>query len=508
MLRRVAFTELPRDPQLLRVLHHTNGGVLIAAVAFKAVPFSTSPETSPPHRAPLFYTIVEMSTPNERMLPLRVIHVRVPRPSTVVNSITLLRSADGEDVYVVVQAAEVLGHQQQLEGAPKSVTTHVYRRLVVKAEDEDAGSDADGDLPRSEKDGLEEGDLISSPVAAPAVGERRNDAMQEAGVRVRYQRLPRAVAGADSSLWTAATAFSAAEIPIFGVSAHTAATSAAAESIALVTASGVAAAGSDDALSENQLQLWSLNKTRLTLMATCRVPALCGFPVSHIVTIPGTQDVAVLRCHNSLLEVDLAALRKACAHDPHTVTTNAFVTRAWRLSPHVRLTSCAVKDTLLYAGTEAGNVVVWDLRRPTSSAARGSECGAATSAQPQTSMSIKAPITGLYAPYATGFVTCDASGGVRDWRERSEMAEEDNNESSGAGAAAACVRSSNMSDKGCEYGVLHDAAGLPASPQFPYCSRVPVEAPNGGEGCVAMDGHGNLVAVVSECGRLCLYFCS
>ncbi|KPA78171.1 hypothetical protein ABB37_06343 [Leptomonas pyrrhocoris] len=477
MLRRVAFADLPRAPRSVRVLHHTSGGVVIAAVAYDPTPTLTPTSPSPPPPpGPLFFSVVEMPAPNERGLPLRVVHVRVPQPSTAVNSLTLLRSADGEDVYLVVQAVEAVPTppQTQFGVSPKSVTTYVYRRQVVKVEaagaDADRDGDAEGEWSQAENGNVEGADLVSSPVSAGAAGSGQgNGTAHTAGVRIRYQRLPRTVADADGPLWTAATAFSAAETPIFGASAQAAAPAAGTGSVALVTASAAVAASS----SANQLQLWCLTGTRLALAATYQIPALSGFPISQILTVPGTQDAVLLRCHNSVVEVDVAALRSGCAHYPHIVTTNALLTRAWRLSPHDRLTSCDTKDALLYAGTEAGDVVAWDLRTPTSSAAN---------AQPLTSRSIGVPITGLYAPYATGFITCDASGGVRDWVERGDMAEEDMHEGTNDGAAA--------------------------SSQFPYCSRVPVESPNGLEGCVAMEGHDNFAAVVTEGGRLSLYFCS
>ncbi|AYU78519.1 hypothetical protein, conserved [Leishmania donovani] len=446
MLRRIAYTLLPRDPQEVRLLHHTSGGVVIAAVRYR--------KTS----SPLFFTVVEMAAPNEQALPLRVVHVRVPRPAAVVSAVALVRSADGADIYVIVQAAE----KTDAEAAPASVTSYVYRRQIVAVDEDD-----DGD--KSHNYAVED-DVVSSSAASAAA----------ASTRVRYQRLPRAFASASAATWTAVAAFNPSENMLTDASSSVGA--AVTPTAAFITASG----GGTDI----QLQLWQLCGTRVALEATWRVPALAGFAVKEILTLPGTQDVVLLRHHNSILEVNLSALRSACAYRS-TVTGNAFLSRAWRWLAHEQLTACAVKDALLYAGTEGGAVLVWDLRRPTSTAAAAGPCGGPP---PLCSAELKTPITGLYAPYATGFITCDASGGVRDWRERGEMDMGDNQ------------------NEEAEEGALRDVAGMAASAaaaatQFPYRSRAPVEMPTGDEGCVALDGHDNFAAVVSECGRLCLYFC-
>ncbi|KAL7700992.1 hypothetical protein NQL31_007077 [Lotmaria passim] len=532
MLHRVAFTELPRDPHNVRVLHHTSGGVLIAAVAYRhtatavatvdmSAPLSSSsPNAVAPHRGPLFFTVVEMAAPNERGLPLRVIHVRVPRPSTVVQSLALLRSADGAEVYVVVQAAEVHAHHRQANvraAEPRSVSTYVYRRQVVRGEKADTTKESWNLM---EEENGRAGDI--EDVVSSAAGDRDDTSSTDdssSGVRVRYQRLPRAVAGADGPLWTAATAFSAAETAIFATTDTNPTTAVVGcDGLALLTASATPRNDTNSPttapLADNQLQLWSLNGTRLALVATWRIPALAGFPISQILTVPGTQDVAVLRCHNSLVEVNLAAVRRACAHYPHVVTTDAFIGRVWRVSPQERLTCCDAKDAFLYAGTEKGSVVVWDTRQ---------NAAQADMSLPQHSSTVKTVITGMYAPYATGFVTCDASGGVRNWRERSELAEEDEAAERGTASrnaiTAAAVSNSqknntnaNDEEEQREHGVLRDVAGLAgaaavaAAAPFPYASRTPVEVPSGEESCVAMDGHDNFVGVVGECGRLDLYF--
>lgn len=469
MLRRVAFTELSRDPQTVRLLHHTRGGVVIAAVAHR--PAHTAHAASNPSAAgtaPLFFTVVEMPAPNECGLPLRVVRVRVPRPATRVNAISLIRSPDGEEVFVVVQAVE---ETAQSRGAVlKSVATYVYRRQLVAAT---------GQGENEEEEGSNTAEVLSGG---------------ETELRVRYQRLPRTVSGADGPLWTATASFSPAEVPIFGRPT----TAASSDTLALLTASCTTATDAE-AAATTQLQLWSLSGTRLSLVATCRLPALTGFAVEEVLTVPGTQNVAILRCHNALLEVDLAGLRLECTRYPHTVTTDAVLTRGWRLSPHAALTACAMKDAMLYAGTEDGRVLLWDYRTTTAAA-------------PQSSASFKAPITGLYAPYATGFVSCDASGGVREWRDRADVAEEE--EAQEGSAAAAERHTGNEEDeKGAGRGVLRDLAGQAAAAAaaaslFPYCPCAPVEVPGGAEGCVAMDGHDNFAAVVSESGLLSVYFCS
>ncbi|KAG5479376.1 hypothetical protein LSCM1_04636 [Leishmania martiniquensis] len=450
MLRCIAYTSLPRDPQEVRLLHHTSGGVVIAAVRYAQSP------------SPLFFTVVEMAAPNEQALPLRVVHVRVPRPATVVSAITLVRSADGAGIYVIVQAAE----KTNVDAAPASVTSYVYRRQVV-TDDEENG---DGN---EEHDHAAEDDVVSSPATSVA----------PAATRVRYQRLPRAFANADSVTWTAAAAFYPSESMLADGSSSVDA--GVIPTGAFITASG---GGACSGGADTQLQLWQLCSTRVTLEATWRVPALAGFAVQQILTLPGTQDVALLRYHNSVIEVNLAALRHACAYGS-TVTGNAFLSRTWRWSAHEQLTACSVKDALLYAGTEGGAVLVWDLRKPTSTATVAGSCGGSP---PLCSFALKAPITGLYAPYATGFITCDASGGVRDWRERGEA---------GVGESL---------NEEAEEGALRDVAGMAAAAattQFPYRLRPPLEMPTGEEGYVSLDGHDNFAAMVGESGRLCLYFC-
>jgi WD40 repeat protein len=497
MLRRVAFTELPRDAQSVRVLHHISGGVVIAAVAYKPVITAASPQSksstqlclssatkSARHaRTPLFFTVVEMPAPNERGLPLRVVHVRVPAPATVVNSVTLLCSSDGKDMYVVVQAAEA-DEQHPNQQLPQSVITYVYRRQEVRAKDA-AAEECDDDDSNEE-----DVDSTSAAVAAAGGVGCASDAM-----RVRYQRLPRPVAGGDGALWTAARACSA--------------------TATLLTASETARADTVDdgvapVLPENQLQLWTLNGTRMVLTATWRIPALSGFPISQILTVPGTQDVALVRCGNTVAEVDLGAVRSACGRYPHTVATNSFLTRAWRLSPHARLTACATKDALLYAGTEDGTVVLWDLRKPTTSAAataldkEGGLGGVAALPPCSTCQASRAPVTGLYAPYATGFISCDASGVVRDWRERSDTAEQ-NNDDDNANPSQLHNRSSSrsMEDEEQLRGGLRSAAAA-----FPYRARRSAGGLGELTGCVAMDGDDNFVAVVSEFGQLHLLFCT
>ncbi|KAK7200187.1 hypothetical protein NESM_000069600 [Novymonas esmeraldas] len=452
MLRRVAYASLPRDPRDVRLLHHVGGGVVIAAVRY-----------APVASRPLFFSVVEMSAPNERAAPLRIVHVRVPQPATEVSSIVLLRSADGAEVFVVVQAAE-----RPRVGAPAtSTTTYVYRRQLVV---EDSGSEGAGDEEASV-------DLVSSPPTSVA--------LPTTAARVRYQRMPRAHTSADAAPWTAAAAFYPSANALTGASATGAAASVAA--FVTVSGDGSGSSSSGGGGAGCQLRLWQLTGTRVTLEAAWTVPALAGFAVREVLTLPGTQDVVLLRHHSSVVEVDLAAVRSACAHGG-AVTGNTFLSRAWRWSAHEQLTACAVKDALLYAATESGAVLVWDLRRPTTAA--GLSCGGPP---PQRSAELRAPITGLHAPYATGFITCDACGGVRDWRERGEAEEEEE-------AEAAASR------------VLHDVGGAAAAAAvaagaFPYRSRAPVEAPTGEEGCAAMHGHDNFVAVVGECGRLCLYFC-
>ncbi|SYZ65659.1 hypothetical_protein (plasmid) [Leishmania braziliensis MHOM/BR/75/M2904] len=301
MLRRIAYMLLPRDPQEVRLLHHTGGGVVIAAVSYT--------KTS----SPLFFTVVEMAAPNEQALPLRVVHVRVPRPATVVSAITLMRSADGADVYVIVQAAE----KTNTDAAPTSTTSYVYRRQIVADDEQD--------------DYAAEDDVVSSP-AASAV---------PAATRVRYQRLPRAFASAGATTWTAVAVFNPSENMLTDASSSV--DPAVTPTAAFITASCDGA--------DNQLQLWQLRGTGVTLEATWRVPALAGFAVQEILTLPGTQDVVLLRHHNSIIEVNLSALRSACAYGS-TVTGNTFLSRAWRWSVREQLTACAVKDALLYAGTE------------------------------------------------------------------------------------------------------------------------------------------------------------
>lgn len=432
MLRRLTCTALPRDPLDVRLLHHTSAGVVIAAVRYA------------PAAAPLFFTVAEMPAPNEGAQPLHIMHVRVPAPATAVTGLVLLRSADGSDVFVVVHATHASG-----------ATTYVYRRQLARARTS-AAEELDGEA--------DEEEATLSPTAE---------------LRVRYQRLPRAFSSPDAAApWTAAAAFLPSENMLVDDTDATA---------AFLTASagdGVSVEGGC------RLQLWSLHGTRLSLDATWTVPALLGFTVDALCTLPGTQDAALLRYHNAVLEVDLAGLRRAARGSGGRVTGNAFLARAWRWSPHERLTACAVKDALLFAATEEGAVLVWDLRQPTTTTAALAAVDQHRGPPPLRSAAVKTAITGLYAPYATGFITCDASGGVRDWRERV-----------GGGHEAEA-----------EEGALRDVAGAAAaaaiaSTQFPYVARAPVEAAAGAEPCVALDGHDNFAAAVGEAGRLSIYFC-
>lgn len=240
---------------------------------------------------------------------------------------------------------------------------------------------------------------------------------------VVYQRIPRAMKQIDHGSWTASASLEGwdkihREEP---------------------TPCIVAATNSERSPA---LHVISIKRNELYVDASVELDAL-SFPISDVIAIPGCSRRFLCVSHNSVVEVDAAALSgEETRH------------RCWQCSPVVSITAGAMRDNLLICGTSNGGVVLYDYRDP---AIPGSSCLTETS---------NAPITGLFAPDAATVVTCSLGGDLIVWSQ-----EETN------------VRSSAI-----------------VGGHFPLTPTV-VEEPTG-EGWVGMAGNGNLLAVVGEFGTL------
>lgn len=480
MLYSVVTEDLPQAPRHVCVLHHTLDSVGIIAVSYAASLYETLPGPSssplsghPPlahvqgTSSPLYFTIAELDLPITAQSPdkrLRVQHV--PVPGVAVTSLALLRSADGSSVYVVVQSVA----RRVAPGESPVTTTHVYRRVVHGAASSASSSggsssdDTDNEEDESKRGARGAGEVSSSPP------------------RVRYQRLPRPVED-DGRVWTAATAINPVES---GLPPRTTAANGAAPT-ARHPQHVVAASGSGWWRQTNALQVIQVDGTRGRLQHTIELPVLSQFECGAVLPLPGLASHVLVRCHHAVVEVDLhlpAGVADPSA--PVVFTSNEAVRRTWRWTPHDRITACCVKDHLLYAGTEEGVVLIWDTRQ-------SSPDGEAPA--PSRSAPTGVPITGIYAPYATDFVTCSLNGAVLAWRQ---------GEQDGTG-------NQSMPDA---FHFPEAAAAAAVAGGFPYSPSEPVSAvPSsagivGAEGCVGVAGDSNLLAVIGESGRLQLFWCA
>ncbi|CCW71807.1 unnamed protein product [Phytomonas sp. Hart1] len=167
---------------------------------------------------------------------------------------------------------------------------------------------------------------------------------------------------------------------------------------------------------------------------------------------------------------------KKTAAKGEVIEGTGAVRRSWRWSPYNRLTACCARDAFLFAATEEGDVVVWDLRR------RGPRASADDAWRGNLTEivqnGVKVAITGIYAPHAMAFLTCALDGSVVYWTRQAE-------------------------DEAWE--------GILANPQSPNGENIDNEAEvvrrGCASGCVAMAGDGNLAAVVRELGELEVYWC-
>lgn len=281
------------------------------------------------------------------------------------------------------------------------------------------------------------------------------------GYEAIYVRLPRPVPTA-GRIWTAAASLHSPENAVEPTATQH-------------SMSVLAASGSGLLQQPNALQCVRVLGTKSEVPATVEIPALSAFEVGAVLPISGTGGAqAVLMCHHLLLQVDLRATLSTTSTSP-TSSSNAVVRRTWRWSPHDQLTSCCLVDHLLVAGTEDGNLVLWDSR------ADDADTPAARTHCPTGSDSA---ITGLHAPNAACIVSCALNGDVWGWQVPTD-------------------------------------GPLPAvgAPSFPYVRTAPVvvrphhsteercAVVNSKGGCLGMSGDGNLVAVIREYGGLEVYVC-
>lgn len=465
-LRAIGLTALPREPRGVKLLHHERGNVAIVAT------FYAPTTTSPP-----YFTVVELDTPNEAGEPLRTFHLPLPSAAAFVSGLIPLQSVDGKEVYVVVQAVLKAEEAEEENGESRETAIYVYQRSILSAEEDE---EARGPRNRAAA-AVGSGSAVAASSSSPTIA---SGSRHGAG-GICYHRLPNVLMGSVAERWTATAALAMSEN-----------TTAPAESAAsFTTASG----GGADGDGANKLQVWQLRHGEVMVDGAVQLPALAGFPVEEIVLLPGPECRVLIRCHHMVVEVHLAPLLQQISGPPLSLTSNEAIQRAWRWSPHDRLTACHAKDALLYAATESGVVLVYDMRlKPSQETA-----DAPAAAAPKRSAASHVALTGLYAPHASGFVTCDAVGTVQWWTD-------DLGNPSGDAAAAA-------EEDGALWDVpLIAAQAAVASARFPYHPNPAVGSPAaegggtefaGGEGCVALHGNDNFVAVVGEYGHLTIYLC-
>ncbi|KEG08800.1 hypothetical protein DQ04_06431040 [Trypanosoma grayi] len=199
-------------------------------------------------------------------------------------------------------------------------------------------------------------------------------------VVVKYRKLPKAMED-DGRSWTAATRLYRGSSGGGGGSGR------------------IAVACGGERGEANALKMLRLSGTRVSVQQTMELPMLSTFPLLQVREIDGDASSVLALCHHAVLEID------------HRLRPQDSVVRAWKWTPHDPLTSFAVKDNSIVAGTEDGVLVVWDLRL---SAVREKSSHAVDHSTP-----CGAPVTGLHMPHSTNIVSCHADGAVLAWERRS-----------------------------------------------------------------------------------------
>lgn len=430
----IAQEELACYPKSVHVLHHPFANVLVVAVTHDndALRFATRRKKS-------FFTIAELPTPNPSGEPMRVI--RVPSPAAV-TSLTLVRSLNGEDVFVIVQCTKS-------SGATRAVQTYLYRRTVEEDEENEEASRG--------------GDSSSAGRPYSASPSRR-------AATVVYQRLTR-VLDSTTVPWSAAACLQGWErAQGMDNGERTTPTS---------HAHYIAAASITE--SSTALHLVSVTGPKARVHLTVELDALSRFPVRQIVPLPGAYPMRFLCvCHNSLVDVNLerhaspSPVTGQSADETIVTTSNAVLTRAWRCAPEVSLTCCAMRDCHIIAGTSSGSLLLWDFR--------DERVTAATNIEGST-----APVTGIHATDASTFLSCSLDGTLLCWMESPEAY---GSHQPATGGGDHVLYQPGIAAQRFPY-VSHPVNG--------ECSSL------SGEGWVGMAGDGNLVAIIGEFGTLQLF---
>ncbi|EPY26553.1 hypothetical protein STCU_06196 [Strigomonas culicis] len=304
MLQCIASLTLPGFPQQTQVLRHALKGVAVAAVSYAPTP---APSARPS------FTIVEVRLPYDPRASPQLTHV--PLPGGAVTALTLVRSSDGEDLYVLAQCQRAPDADEEGGGA---TATYLYKRT-------------EGEAPQDVFDD----DAIETNAQRHAYIPYGDDAC------VYYKRLPRPVED-DGLRWSCVAPVTTLETSVGGGAA------------ALVVAAG--GGGLTDR--PTSLQLLQVQGTRAAPLCTVELGSLAHFVVEGVLPLPGTSDCVLLRCHHCVVAVDLAAvLRRAKAGD----AAAAPLQQVWQWTPHDRLTAACVLDRYLFATTEDGAVVQWAL---------------------------------------------------------------------------------------------------------------------------------------------------
>lgn len=356
MLQRAAAGEISPYPQSINVLLHPFAGVVVTAVTHDLVSFKIIGE----ERIPNFFTIAELSTPNITGAPLRVLKVRAP--GTEILSLSLTRSTDGHDLFVIVQTADHQHSNKEGDSSVNDIKTYLYKRI---------------ETPSSESSNVE----------------------------VAYQRFPEPLALKEcgSVPWTCSVSLNGWETISDSSSGNSNENSDQERDFLLNMAAASCSANSQS----TALHFFSISRMKGKKMLTVNVEALSNFKVTKMFRFPGCESRVFCVCHNAVVEVDfnaVQALQTSTDGEVCRASTNAVVKRAWRTAPESPIISCGLKDRFLIAGTASGAVILWDLQDERVKAIAELPC-------------TTAPVTGLYITDASTFYSCSLDGTLLCWRE-------------------------------------------------------------------------------------------
>lgn len=457
LLHCIASAQVGPFPQKVEVFRHEFAGVVVVAITLDSNSLSLSQIPSIPngmgnsHRATggSFFTIGEIKAPNILGEEMKSIKVRVPK-HRVVSNLTFVPSGDGKDLYVLVQCIESNDKIRLIGSEVVGKTyTYLYKRMEELKE---------------RTDGLLDEKVVDSEVVVRY--KRFPDAL-DLGVRNNEPLTP---FSCDISFpWS-----SVSWLPGFCSASHGTAPSTflSPRIVAASTPPGRATA----------LHVLQVAGIHTRLEYSIEVDALCQFPISSIVPIPGYGSTFIALCHNSVVEIDLKKVESTSTSPVQS--SNALLTRAWRCASEVPLTSVTVRDHLLLSGSATGSVLLWDLRGEKQS-------GMAPKAAAQIQDSVS-PISGIYACDASTFFTCSLDGKLICWQ--TDCLDSYDSESCLQYAGVSSTFSFPFTPTEIPIPVLSHEKTAPFS--FLGQSREP---------WVSMAGEGNIVAVLGEYGSLYVF---